>query len=236
MVFHVLNRGNARNTVFHRPEEYRHFIARLDEAKSRFPVELYAFCVMPNHFHAVLKPRTEGALSAFMQWWMTAHVRWQHSRSGGSGHLWQGRFKSFPIEDDEHLLTVLRYTLLNPVRAGLARQADGWDWSSVRFAQMTDPWPVTKPASLTDWLRVPLEAEKLAEVRRCVTRRAPFGSAQWRVQVAHSCGLEPTLRPRGRPSLRCGATGGRRLPADDSPEDEGLRNTSLSPHSEWDAP
>lgn len=92
---HVLNRGNGRAKVFHSVGEYDDFIGLLSEARDRHAVELLAFCVMPNHFHLVTRVEEVGELSAMMQWWLTSHVRRHHRRHITSGHVWQGRFKSF---------------------------------------------------------------------------------------------------------------------------------------------
>jgi len=82
-------------------------------------MRVLAYCLMPNHFHLALWPQADGDLSRWMQWVLTAHVRRYHRHYGSSGHVWQGRFKAFPIQADGHLLTVLRYIERNPVRAGL---------------------------------------------------------------------------------------------------------------------
>jgi REP element-mobilizing transposase RayT len=97
--------------VFHKPLDYEAFLSLLAEAKQRHRVKLFAFCLMPNHFHLVLEPAHQTALSQFMQWLLTSHVRRYHKHYGSSGHIWQGRFKSFPVQRDEHLITVLRYRL-----------------------------------------------------------------------------------------------------------------------------
>lgn len=93
------------------------FLRLLAEAGERVPIRLLAYCLMPNHFHLVLWPREDEELSRYMQWLMTSHVRRHHRHYGTNGHIWQGRFKAFPIEQDEHLLAVLRYVERNPVRA-----------------------------------------------------------------------------------------------------------------------
>lgn len=197
---HVLNRGNARAQVFHDPSDYRAFIRLLGEAKERAGVELFAFCLMPNHFHLVARPREEGALSDLMQWWMTSFVRRTHRRRDSSGHVWQGRFKSFPVQHDEHLLTVLRYVLLNPVRGGLCESAGEWPWSSLHFASVIDPWPV-KPAEGThEWLARGVREEDAEAIRKSIRRRTPYGDPDWTEQVAKESGLPETIRPRGRPS------------------------------------
>ena len=141
VIYHVLNRGNGRQRLFHKPADYVAFVALLAQVKQAVPgVRLLAYCLMPNHWHLVLWPRSDGELSRFMQRLQTAHVRRHHahyaahaSHAGAAGHLYQGRFKSFPVQrDDRHLLTVLRYVESNPLRADppLARQPAGWNWCS----------------------------------------------------------------------------------------------------------
>ncbi|MDQ3266935.1 MAG: transposase [Myxococcota bacterium] len=198
-ILHIINRGNARATVFHSDSDYAGCINLLSKALDRFELELYAFTLMPNHFHLVVHPQTPTQLSEFMQWWLTAQVRRHHSLRQTSGHVWQGRFKSFPIQQDEHLLTVLRYVLLNPVRAGLVREAQAWRWSSLRFPRFTTRWPVRYAGSLESWLADPLAAEELDRLRTSVARKAPFGDPQWQRTVAGAAGLATSLRPLGRP-------------------------------------
>lgn len=198
-VAHVLSRGNDRATVFHSASEYQAFITLLDEARQRHPVDLLAFCLMPNHFHLVARVEQSVELSAMMQWWLTSHVRRHHRRHASSGHIWQGRFKSFPIQEDAHLLTVLRYVLLNPCRAQLVQSPWEWPWSSLRFDRMLEPWPLEPAQGVRAWLAMPREEEPEEEVRVSMRRGAPFGDPRWRARTAAAWGLESTLRPRGRP-------------------------------------
>lgn len=198
-VYHVINRGNGGAVVFHKDGDYLACLNLLAEAKHKYPVQLFGFCLMPNHFHLVLRPDGEQVLSVFMQWWLTSHVRRYHQHYGGTGHIWQGRFKSFLIQQDEHFLTVLRYVLRNPVRAGLAPQPAQWPWSSLRRTTFVDQWPVPAPPDWERWIEEPLLGRELRAVRTSVNRQAPFGSAEWQAEVAHATGLESTLRPRGRP-------------------------------------
>ncbi|MEW6684159.1 MAG: transposase [Nitrospirota bacterium] len=200
LAYHVLNRGNGRATLFHKDTDYRVFCDLLYAAKHTFQVALLGFCVMPNHFHLVLQPQTPDALRALMPWWLTSHVRRYHRHDHSSGHVWQGRFKSFPIQQDIHVLTVLRYVLLNPVRAGLVTHAAYWPWSSLNAAYPPDPWPVTPPDDWgLRWLATPLPDDDLSQLRTCVNRQAPFGAPDWIARVARTLGLQPTIRPRGRP-------------------------------------
>jgi len=128
--YHALNRGNARSTIFYKDGDFTAFLRLLRQAGERTPVPLLAYCLMPNHFHLALWPQKDGDLSVYMDWLLTAHVRRYHQHYHSSGHVYQGRFRSFPIQEDDHLLTVLRYVERNPVRAGLVKRAQDWPWSS----------------------------------------------------------------------------------------------------------
>ncbi len=129
-VYHVINRGNGRADVFHSPEDFAAFERVLSLACERFRMRLLAWVLMNNHFHLVLWPRRAGDLQAFMQWVTTCHVRRYHKHYKSSGHVWQGRYRCFPVEEGSHLLTVLRYVERNPVRAGMVRKAQDWRFSS----------------------------------------------------------------------------------------------------------
>ncbi len=137
--YHIINRGNGRAQVFHGEADYREFVKLMAAAGDRLPPRLLAYCLMPNHVHLVLWPREDGEVSRWMQWLMTAQVRRHHRRHGTDGHLWQGRFKAFPIQRDEHLLSVLRYVERNPLRAKLVARAEDWPWSSLGAANHVDP-------------------------------------------------------------------------------------------------
>ena len=137
--YHIINRGNGRAQVFHGEADYREFVKLMAAAAGEHPPprlapRLLAYCLMPNHIHLVLWPREDGEVSRWMQWLMTAQVRRHHRRHGTDGHLWQGRFKAFPIQRDEHLLSVLRYVERNPLRAKLVARAEDWPWSSLGAA------------------------------------------------------------------------------------------------------
>ncbi len=205
MVYHVLNRGNAQAEVFHHPEDYAAFLHLLGEAGERHAMRLLGYCLMPNHFHLVAWPREDGDLSRWMQWLLTSHVRRYHRDYQGSGHVWQGRFKAFPIQKDEHLLTVLRYVERNPVRANLVRRAERWPWSSLGKTPRgverppLDAGPAPRGEAWQTYVNQPLTEIELAAMRRSVARGAPYGGNDWIRRTAKRLGLESTLRPRGRP-------------------------------------
>jgi putative transposase len=124
--YHVLNRGNGRRTVFCDEDDYGFCAVLLRRACARVPVRVLSYCLMPNHFHVVLWPQADDDLALWMHWLLTSHVARHRKRYRTTGHVWQGRFKAFPIEEDEHLLTVLRYVERNPLRANLVSRAEDW--------------------------------------------------------------------------------------------------------------
>lgn len=176
-------------------------------ANDRLPVRILGYALMPNHFHLVIWPCGDGDLSRWMQWLLTSHVRRYHRHYQGSGHVWQGRFKAFPIEQDEHLLAVLRYVERNPLRAGLVDRAEEWMWSSLAWRTrgqrpgMLAEWPLPCPPGWVEHVNSVQSEAELASLRKSVERGMPFGGAEWSQRTAEELGLESTMRSRGRPRL-----------------------------------
>ncbi len=204
--YHVLNRGNARATVFHKPDDYDAFVNMMAEATVRTPMRILAYCLMPNHFHLALWPRQDGDLSRWMHWLMTTHVRRYQRHYRSSGHVWQGRFKAFPTQEDEHLLTIRRYIERNPLRAGLVDRAEAWRWSSLHWHDDPGHSPVRLEAGTVprgalwvEGVNAPTADIGLEDIRESVRRDRPFGSSGWTLETAKALGLEYSLRPRGRP-------------------------------------
>jgi putative transposase len=161
--YHALNRGNGRAQVFHDADDYAGFVRLLRQACARLPMRLVGFCLLPKHFHRVLWPHGDGDLGPWMQWLLTAHVHGYRQRYGGSGHVWQGRFKAFPIEADEHLRTVLRYAERNPLRAGLVARAEDRAWSSLPLwlrpprLPWLEPGPAPRQAGWLEYVQEPAQ-------------------------------------------------------------------------------
>jgi putative transposase len=209
MVFHCLNRSVARLTLFEKPADYEAFERVIEEAVLRLPLRILAYTVMPNHWHFVVWPQTDTEVTEFFQWLTVTHtMRWHaHYRTGGTGHLYQGRFKTFPVQADEHLLTLLRYVERNPLRARLAERVDQWRWSSAwrrqhgdqEAKQLLSAWPLAQPRNWLEYVHQPQSEQELEALRRCVQRGTPFGDPQWTRSSAARLGLDFTLRPRGRP-------------------------------------
>ena len=160
---------------------------------------------MPNHFHFVVIPGEADALARWMQWLLTTHVRRLHRREGTSGRVWQGRFKAFPIQHDEHLLTVMRYVERNALRAGLVDNAVAWPWGSLAWrvgserTALLARCPVNLPADWIEWVNTPQTPTELTELRACVNRQRPYGTEQWVDRTAAELGLQSSLRSAGRP-------------------------------------
>jgi putative transposase len=204
-IYHILNRGNGKQTVFLKDGDYEAFVDLLKESQKRFDFKLYAFCIMPNHFHFVVECSKLEQFSPWMQWLTTAHARRYHKHYGGSGHVWQGRFKSFLIHSDEYLLTVLRYVEANPKRAGLVDTAVLWQWSSFReriglhTKGLLDKPPLALPADWGGWVNRPIGEAELKVVQGSVEKQTPYGPSSWQKEICRRLGIESTLRLRGRP-------------------------------------
>jgi len=209
LIYHVLNRANGRMRIFDDDADYEAFERILMAAVERTGTEVLAFCLMPNHWHLVLQPHEDGELSRFVGWLSLTHTqRWHaHRDSAGTGHVYQGRFKSFPVQGDEHFLTVCRYVERNALRASLVLRAEDWRWSSLwHWSQrskaseaLLSPWPIRRsPGWIEHVNAVETEAE-LTALRRSVTRGNPFGDENWSEKMVRQLSLESTIRPRGRP-------------------------------------
>lgn len=200
--YHVLNRGNARAEVFHREGDYEAFLAMIAEASVRLPMRLLAYCLMSNHFHLALWPPSDGDLSRWMHWLLTTHVRRYLKSYHTSGHVWQGRFKAFPIQEDEHLRAVLRYIERNPLRAGLVERAEHWPWSSLHRATASPrlhSGPVPRGEGWVEAVNAPMTETECEPIRHSLRRGRPLGSDAWVRRTADRLGLGSSLRPRGRP-------------------------------------
>ena len=206
LAHHVINRGNDRKRVFHKSCDYLAFLRFMYEAQIVVPMRIVGFCLMPNHFHFTVWPESVEALSEYMRILMNLHVRNYHQHYGtvGQGHIWQGRFKNFPIQHDAHLLRVLRYVEGNAQRANLVRRAEDWSWSSLASPR-TDAWPeltaspIERPEDWLDYVNDPAGGSELRRIRLSARRGAPYGEPEWTERVAKEYGLEFTLRPAGRP-------------------------------------
>ncbi|MGD1278615.1 MAG: transposase [Tepidisphaeraceae bacterium] len=209
LVYHVLNRANGRLRLFKNKDDFLAFEQVLLEAHQRVPIRILDWCVMPNGWHLVLWPRKNGQLTQFVRWLTLTHAqRWKSAHAAaGQGHLYRGRFKSFPIQQDEHLLTVLRYVQGNPVHEGLVRRAERWRWGSCHVRQnrshdlypLLARWPVHRPSGWLELVNSPLGETDEKMVQTALQRNRPVGIDSWVKRIAGELGLQQSLHPRGRP-------------------------------------
>lgn len=214
-MYHVLNRANVGLKIFEKDADYIAFERILAEVQDCVPMRILAWCLMPNHWHLVLWPLRDGELSDFMRRVTLTHAqRWHaHRATAGTGHLYQGRFKSFVVQEDAHFLTVCRYVERNALRANLVQRAEDWRWSSLwrmrggkaAESPRIESWPVTRPRNWVAYVNQPATVAEVEAVRHCVRRGSPFGHAKWADRIAGLLGLESTLRPRGRPKSQKGS-------------------------------
>jgi putative transposase len=206
-VYHVLNRAVGRATIFAKSADYAAFEKVLRQAWERTQMRLLAYVLLPNHWHLVVWPRDDGQLSTYAQWLTVTHVRrWHaHHHTEGTGPVYQGRFKSFPAQVDDHFLSLCRYVERNALRAALVPRAEQWRWSSLwHRCQATGvpwlhDWPVPRPEGWLQYVNRPESERELAALRRSVLRGAPYGDELWQQQTARALGLESALRSPGRP-------------------------------------
>jgi putative transposase len=213
LVYHVINRGNNRQPVFHDEGDYLAFLNAVADLKDRRPFALYGYCLMRNHIHLLLRPR-ESSISRVVQSLLVSHTQRFHRFHRSSGHVWQGRFKSPVIQDDDHLLTVLRYIEANPLRAGLVQHAGEYRWSSFachgsgRADPLLDATPayealgdraVMRQRRWTAYVQQTPDADELADIRRSSETGLPYGQRSWLDRLSRRLKLDLTIRPRGRP-------------------------------------
>jgi len=214
LVYHALNRGNNRAEVFGDDPDRAAFLEALAKTKERYPFRLFGYCLMTNHFHLLLRPEAGQSISRILQSLTVAHTWRYHKRHHSSGHVWQGRFKSPLIQDDAHLLVVLRYIEANPLRAKLVSDPAEYQWSSFpchglgRDDPLVDPFPEwdelgrTAPERRRRW-RVKVCAAQnqteLMKVRGSLRSGRPLGAPEWTEQMAERLNIELIPRPRGRP-------------------------------------
>jgi putative transposase len=209
LIYHALNRGNARREIFHKDEDYDAFLRVFAQGLEKYQVELYSFTLMPNHWHLVLRPGLDGEMGRLLRWVTATHTLRYHAHyhTRGEGHLYQARFKSFPVQDDAHFYSVCRYVERNPLRARLVTRAENWRHGSLfRWNQPSEPiprvmspWPIARLPNWNARVNQALTDGELKALRTCVARGRPFGESGWVEQTVKKYGLESTVRAFGRP-------------------------------------
>ncbi len=214
LIYNASNRGNNGADVFTANRDREGFLESIGQTQARYPFRLFGYCLMRNHFHLLLQPEPGQSISRILQSLSVAHTWRYHRHHRSSGHVWQGRFKGASVQDDEHLLVVLRYIEANPVRASLVADAGDFQWSSFQHHGLGQADALL--SSFAEWERSgPTEAERrrrwrarvrraqgedeLKAIRDSLVSGRPLGQAEWVEQIAERLGIDPHPRPRGRP-------------------------------------
>jgi putative transposase len=209
MVYHGWNRANFRSRLFKTAAHYQDFLTLVEESLNFVDMRILAYCLMPNHWHMVLYPRADGDLAKFMQRITLTHTQRYHSqtRTAGYGHIYQGRYKSLPVEMGGHFMTLVRYVERNAQRARLVEKAEDWPWSSVyarlygneKQKRLLSRWPVAEPRDYVVWLNHAQPKEEIENIRNALKRSRPYGSEPWMSKAVARFGLENTIRNPWRP-------------------------------------
>ncbi|MFH1890253.1 MAG: transposase [Candidatus Kuenenbacteria bacterium] len=208
-VYHIINRANAKVDIFNTNSDYQLFEQILTEAKEKTSMRILSYCVMPNHWHLVIYPKKDGDLSRFTGWITLTHTqRWHVAHdSTGSGHLYQGRYKSFLVEEDEYFLKLVRYVERNPLKAELVEKAENWRWSSLyrrekgtnKEQKILSSWPIDMPDDYLQWVNTNPDNEEIENINSSIIRSKPYGKELWANKIIKQFGLETTVRSKGRP-------------------------------------
>lgn len=208
VVFHVLNRAVRGTRLFHTHRDFDTFADILSEGLSRSTVEVLSYQVMENHWHFVMTCNRVADLSKLMHWFQGTHANnWAGAhRARGRGYVYQGRFKSVPVQTSHSLFRVCRYVERNALRKNLVSAAEDWSWGSLHarcnncYPIPLAEWPIPPPSNWIELVNTPHTEAELADLRRCVERDQPIGDPDWARAIAPFVGM--TLRPIGRPKKR----------------------------------
>jgi putative transposase len=211
---HVTQRGVNRGAIFVDDDDRQHYRRLLRKSCDAHAVAIHAYVLMDNHVHLLATPARAESMAKAMRSCGQTYVRHFNERHGRCGALWQERFGSSPIESDRHLLVVLRYVELNPVRAGMVTSATDHAWSSVhvhlgrRSESMLTPHPSylalgatpsDRASAYAALLAEGLTYEQTSEIRKASAQQRPFGSERFKQMLEKTLGLPTRLRGDGRP-------------------------------------
>lgn len=182
---HVIQRGNRRQRTFFSDADYRAYLLLLKKWAQACSVRILVYCLMPNHTHSIAVPREKDSLARAFGGCHERYTRMVNAREGWTGYLWQGRFKSHPM-DERHLLNAVRYVLQNPVKAGLVSRVEDWPFSSARsiLSGASDPLSDIRdlPYRTGGWrdsLEAPLDEETCRKFERHLSTGRPFGDESY---------------------------------------------------------
>lgn len=208
-IYHCMNRSNGRIKIFNNDKDYQFFEYLLEEGKDLIGMRILSYVVMPNHWHMLLYPVNDGDLGKFLHWVTTSHVRYHRTKTKtiGHGHLYQGTYKSFPVETGRYAETLFWYIERNPLKAGLVDKAEKWKWSSLwrrefgteKQKKLLSDTVVELPDDYLDTINLYEDKKEIEKIEKSIKKGTPIGSVEWIDEVAVKYNIEHTLRKRGRP-------------------------------------
>lgn len=209
----MINRANARSFIFETDDDFKAVLETMEETLAKMPLDIFSYCIMSNHWHFAVRPKQDGDMGRFFgKMTQTITQRWHaFHHTTGSGHLFQGRFKTFLVQTDSYFIQLMKYIEANPLRAGLVNRAEDWKWGSL-YARRINPewaskilscWPVDIPSNYLQGVNQPLPKIFIEQIRGSVTRGRPLGDENWVNSVIGKYSLEHTMRPRGGQKKTC---------------------------------
>lgn len=208
-IYHVLNRSVAKQHIFKTPEDYKLFEDVLTETVEITETKLLAYCVMSNHWHIVLQTRNDGDLSTFMKRLSAVHTQRYRSitKTIGQGPVYQGRYKSFIVDQDNHLLSLLSYVERNPLAANLVKNPLDYRYSSLyrrykgtsKEKEILANWPMEEPEDYLSIIKKPLSNTETEKLERSLQKEVPFGDEAYVLHNAKKFKISNILRGKGRP-------------------------------------
>jgi len=211
---HIIQRGNNRTRIFLSMEDYQFFLEVLQEAQLKHPCQLYSYCLMPNHFHLIVNPQQTGNVSLFMKLLGGKYVRYFNKKYDRTGTLWENRFRSFLIGGERYFIRCLRYVETNPVRSGLAKTPESYQWSSYNYRAFganssllnIDPWFISLGTTITEcrliyaqFIKESIEESELEQLRQIAKRGGIFADKHFKEYVGEYYKMDITRRYPGRP-------------------------------------
>ena len=213
---HIIQRGNNRTKIFLATEDYRFFIKLLQESRLKHPCQLYGYCLMPNHFHLIVNPQPTGNVSLFMKLLGGKYVRYFNKKYDRTGTLWENRFRSFLIGREQYFIRCLRYIETNPVRSGLVKTPDSYQWSSYGYRAFginsipidPDPWFSNLGATIAEcrlkyaeFIKGSIEKNELGQLRQIAQKGGIFADEQFKQYIQKICLGNIVARSPGRPKI-----------------------------------
>ena len=212
-VYHVINRANARSFIFETDDDFKAVYEAIEETLVKIPLDIFSFCIMSNHWHFAVRPKQDGDMGRFFgKLTQTITQRWHaFHHTTGSGHLFQGRFKSFIVQTDSYFIQLMKYIEANPLRAGLVQKAEDWKWGSLYMrrinsceaSKILSCWPVDMPSNYLDEVNQSISKIFIEQIRNSVARGRPLGDENWVNSMISKYGLEYTMRLRGGQKKTC---------------------------------